>query len=119
MNTITLTLEATPENLRKLLWAIEGPIELYTPEPTCKTVTSPAVVKESDLPQAPADPTAPEPAAPKIDKTALRELGLKLTKEGKQDVLKDALKDFGATKLSQVKEEHYEALGRRLQEALS
>ena len=91
---------------------MEGPIELNTQEPK-------KPVSKEEPPKGVEDPTVPEPAAPKIDKTALRELGLKLTKEGKQDILKDALKDFGATKLSQVKEEHYEALGRRLQEALS
>ena len=104
MNTITLTMDATPENLRKLLEILESPIEVRA-------------LKE-DTPRI-EDPTVPEMTAPKADKTTLRELGLKLTKEGKQDVLKDALKDFGATKLSQVKEEHYEALGRRLQESLS
>ena len=112
MNTITLTIEATPENLRKLLWAMEGPIELNTQEPE-----KPAAKEEP--PKGVEDSTVPEPAAPKIDKTALRELGLKLTKEGKQDALKAALKEFGASKLSQVKEEDYEALGRRFQEALS
>jgi hypothetical protein len=116
MNTITLTLEATPENLRKLLWAMEGPIELTTPE-TAEPKKPAKDIEEP--PKGVEDPTVPEPAAPKIDKTALRELGLKLTKAGKQEELKNALKDFGATKLSQVKEEHYEALGRRLQEALS
>ena len=109
MNTITLTIEATPENLRKLATLLETPGDIL-----------PALTKKTeDLPQAPADPTVPEPTAPTIDKTALRELGLKLTKEGKQDALKAALKKFGAAKLSQVKEEDYAALGQMLQEALS
>lgn len=60
---------------------------------------------------------APAEEAPKtvaIDKTALRALGVELTKAGKQEELAAALEKFGAKKLSEVKEEDYEALYKEL-----
>lgn len=105
MNTITLTLEATPENLNKIKQILGG--ETSAPEPKKAAKKKPAEKK-------------PEPKAttPAVTKTDLRNKGLELTKAGKSDEMKAVFEEFGAAKLSEVKEEDYAAVMEKL-EALS
>lgn len=101
MNTITLTIEATPENLMKLAQAFgPGPAEQVKPEVTQEE--KPALV----------DPTVPEDTAPQhaVTKQDVRKVALAMSKAGKNDQLGEILGRFGATKLSQVKEDDYAAL---------
>lgn len=106
MNTITLTIEATPENLMKLAQAFgPGPAEQVKPEVTQEenpTQPKPALV----------DPTVPEDTAPQqaVTKQDVRKVALAMSKAGKNDQLGEILGRFGATKLSQVKEDDYAAL---------
>ena len=106
MNTITLTIEATPENLMKLAQAFgSGPVEQVKPEVTQEekpTQPKPALV----------DPTVPEDTAPQraVTKQDVRKVALAMSKAGKNDQLGEILGRFGATKLSQVKEDDYAAL---------
>ena len=106
MNTITLTIEATPENLMKLAQAFgPGPAEQLKPEVTQEekpTQPKPALV----------DPTVPEEPAPQktVTKQDVRKVALAMSKAGKNDQLGEILGRFGATKLSQVKEDDYAAL---------
>ena len=104
MNTITLTIEATPENLMKLAQAFgPGPAEQVKPE-----------VTQEEKPMQPAlvDPTVPEDTAPQqaVTKQDVRKVALAMSKAGKNDQLGEILGRFGATKLSQVKEDDYAAL---------
>lgn len=103
MSTITLTLEATPENLDK----IKQILGEETPAP--KDEPKKAAKKKEKKPEA---------EAPEITKTDLRNKGLELTKAGKSDEMKAVFEEFGAAKLSEVKEEDYAAVMEKL-EALS
>ena len=62
------------------------------------------------VPEVPAVVAAPVTSKPdeKITKTMIRARGLELTKAGKSDALGDIFKKFGASKLSDLKEENYE-----------
>lgn len=106
MNTITLTLEATPENLDKIKQILGG-----EPLPEPKEEPKPAKKKAAKKEKAEAE-------APTVTKTQLRDKGLELTKAGKSDEMKAVFEEFGASKLSQVKEEDYPAVMEKL-EALS
>ena len=108
MNTITLTLEATPENLDKIKQILGGESAL-APEPKEEPKKKKAAKKEK---------AEPEAEAPTVTKTQLRDKGLELTKAGKSDEMKAVFEEFGASKLSQVKEEDYPAVMEKL-EALS
>lgn len=102
MNTITLTLEATPENLDKIKQILgeEAPAPKEEPKKAAKK-------KEK-----------PKATTPEVTKTDLRNKGLELTKAGKSDEMKAVFEEFGAAKLSEVKEEDYAAVMEKL-EALS
>ena len=128
MDTITLTLEATPENIRKIaaLYEEEKPekpkrkaakaeeAEAKAKAPAPAEKEAPA---EKPAKEAKPDP-APEKAEKKITKADIRKLGLALTKADKTEELSEALSSFGAKKLSEVKEEDYAALYEKL-EAIS
>lgn len=121
MNTITLTVEATAENLRKLatLFEEEETAISLTEAKKAMVNTAKAMKKAVEEPKKPVakeeppkgveDPTVPEMSAPKIDKTVLRNRGMELTKAGRSAEFKAVLKKYGAEKLSQINEEDYEA----------
>ena len=118
MNTIKLTMEATPENLRCMADALAG-------QRVCVTSADGTTFKLADAPQMEKeplkDPTVPEKKAPDpaVTKSDIRRLGNELSKIGKSGVIKAALEALGAEKLSQVEEKDYPALAEKLQEALS
>ena len=103
MNTITLTLEATPENLDKIKQILgdEAPAPKEEPKKAAKK-------KEKK----------PEAETPEVTKTDLRNKGLELTKAGKSDEMKAVFEEFGAAKLSEVKEEDYAAVMEKLEALL-
>lgn len=116
MSTITLTLEATQENLRLISQLLLGEApadQVVAPQEESKPAKKKAAKKK------PAEKKPePEAEAPGITKTQLRDKGLALTKAGKSDEMKAVFEEFGAAKLSEIKEEDYAAVMEKL-EALS
>lgn len=121
MRTITLTMEATPETLRRLADALAGEIVGITSQDGEKLVLAEPTKAETAV----TDPTVPEkmeaPASEerKVTKSDVRALGSELSKLKRNDVIQDALSKFGATKLSEVAEKDYPALAAIFREALS
>lgn len=123
MNTITLTIAATPHNLVKLAQAFGESIDDYIGADDIpvkaggadlKVGGSHAPTKPADIPVSdPAVPPMPQAEEPKeapekvVTKTDIREIGLRLTKAGKADALKQVLSQFGAANISQLKESDY------------
>ena len=109
MNTITLTLEATQENLRLISQLLLGEApadQVVTPQEETKPAKKKVAKKEK---------AEPEAKASKVTKTDLRNKGLELTKAGKSIEMKAVFEEFGAAKLSEVKEEDYAAVMEKLE----
>lgn len=94
MNQITLTFDATPENLEIIK-------KLIASESQAKQTAIAVPVQKSD--------TAPAPQKT-VQLSDVRAIALKLSKAGKQDVLKAAFAKFGGKKLSDISESDYPAL---------
>ena len=119
MNTITLTIAATPSNLMKLAQAfgdsIDGilgaedvPVTQYqdkvrTPE-GAETKPGRIQPKDPEAEQALADP---EPEKPAVTKTDVRQKALELTKAGETAKVEEVFARFGAKKFTQLKESDY------------
>lgn len=119
MNTITLTIAATPANLMKLAQAfgdsIDGilgaedvPVVQYqdkvmTPE-GAETKPGRIQPKDPEAEQALADP---EPEKPAVTKTDVRQKALELTKAGETAKVEEVFARFGAKKFTQLKESDY------------
>lgn len=119
MNTITLTIAATPSNLMKLAQAfgdsIDGilgaedvPVTQYqdkvrTPE-GAETKMGEIQPKDPEAEQALADP---EPEKPAVTKTDVRQKALELTKAGETAKVEEVFGRFGAKKFTQLKESDY------------
>ena len=119
MNTITLTIAATPANLMKLAQAfgdsIDGilgaedvPVTQYqdkvrTPE-GAETKMGEIQPKDPEVEQALADP---EPEKPAVTKTDVRQKALELTKAGETAKVEEVFARFGAKKFTQLKESDY------------
>lgn len=119
MNTITLTIAATPANLVKLAQAfgdsIDGilgaedvPVTQYqdkvrTPE-GAETKPGRIQPKDPEAEQALADP---EPEKPAVTKTEVRQKALELTKAGETAKVEEVFARFGAKKFTQLKESDY------------
>ncbi len=104
---ITLTMELTAENLEKLKSLIPAENETYE---RLSLFDSPS---EAPVEQ----PKAEDPVPVKlISKSDIREVALKLSKAGKQDVLAEIFKKFGCKKLSDFDDrtEDYSALMKEL-----
>jgi len=123
MNTITLTIAATPANLMKLAQAFGDSIDavigaedvpvtkyqdkLRTPD---GSETKPGEIRPED-PQ-PKDPAAEEavaqaPEMPEVTKTDVRQKALELTKAGQTAKVEEVFGRFGAKKFTQLKESDY------------
>lgn len=125
MNTITLTIAATPANLKKLAQAFGESIDavigaedvpvtqyqdkLRTPE---GSEMKPGEIRPED-PQ-PKDPAAeeavaqaPEPEKLEVTKTEVRQKALELTKAGQTAKVEEVFGRFGAKKFTQLKESDY------------
>lgn len=119
MNTITLTIAATPANLMKLAQAfgdsIDGilgaedvPVTQYqdklrTPE---GSETKPGRIQPKD-PEAEQALADPEPEKPAVTKTDVRQKALELTKAGETAKVEEVFGRFGAKKFTQLKESDY------------
>lgn len=119
MNTITLTIAATPANLMKLAQAFGDSIDgilgaedvpvtqyqdkLQTPE---GSETKPGRIqpKDPEAEQALADPVPEKPA---VTKTDVRQKALELTKAGETAKVEEVFARFGAKKFTQLKESDY------------
>lgn len=110
MNQITITVDMTPENLEILKQLC--PMEAPAAKPAKKTTKK----AEEQL-----TPVGTEPYGefttqdvkedkPTVSLTDVRAVALKLSKAGKQDVLKAAFAKFGGKKLSDIKPDDYPAL---------
>lgn len=129
MNTITITMEATKENIEKLLSLFPETQTAAVPTEPVAEPAKPKAKKKAPEPvdEAEAAPeTAPEPEkiqAPDelipeetISKTDIRAVALKLSKAGKQKELADIFAKFGCKKLSDFdnRTEDYPALMKAL-----
>ena len=119
MNTITLTIAATPANLMKLpqafgdsidgiLGAEDVPVTQYqdklrTPE---GSETKPGRIQPKD-PEAEQALADPEPEKPAVTKTDVRQKALELTKAGETAKVEEVFGRFGAKKFTQLKESDY------------
>jgi len=108
---ITITVEATPENIEKLKAFCS---EEKTPKTAAKK-TKTAETKENHKENTPstAETDAKEESG-KLTKSDVRAVALKLSKAGKSDVLQEIFAKFGAEKLSGVPEDKYPELMREL-----
>lgn len=119
MNTITLTIAATPSNLMKLAQAFGDSIDavigaedvpvtqyqdkLRTPE---GSETKPGRIQPKD-PEAEQALADPEPEKPAVTKTDVRQKALELTKAGETAKVEEVFGRFGAKKFTQLKESDY------------
>lgn len=129
MNQITITVDLTAENLEILkklcpVGANKEPANTEAKKTVKKTADKPVSVEEKDGTWTPgggsdehaeaAPPWEEEKPETKVTLTDVRAVALKLSKAGKQDVLKAAFAKFGGKKLSDIKPEDYVALMREL-----
>ena len=130
MNTITITMEATKENIEKLLSLFP---ETQTAAAPTEPIAEPAKPKAKKKAPEPVDEAAeilskvapesekiqtPDEPIPEetISKTDIRAVALKLSKAGKQKELADIFAKFGCKKLSDFdnRTEDYPALMKEL-----
>ena len=83
---------------------VEKPVEKPVAAKTAKTVAA------KSKPAEPAKPVETSAAAKEVSKTDVRAVALKLSKAGKQSVLKDIFAKYGAEKLSDIAERDFPAL---------
>ncbi len=114
MQQITVTVDMTPENLEILkqlcpAGETKKPEAKKTPK---KTTEKPASVEatDTDAPETVEADVPSEKTETKVELTDVRAVALKLSKAGKQDVLKAAFAKFGGKKLSDIKPDDYAAL---------
>ena len=114
MQQITVTVDMTPENLEILkqlcpAGETKKPEAKKTPK---KTTEKPAPVEatDTDAPETVEADAPSEKTETKVELTDVRAVALKLSKAGKQDVLKAAFAKFGGKKLSDIKPDDYAAL---------
>lgn len=120
MQQITVTVDMTPENLeilKQLCPACENkaPAKPETKKTAKKTTDKPTSVEAAadtgaDAPETVEADTPAEKTETKVELTDVRAVALKLSKAGKQDVLKAAFAKFGGKKLSDIKPDDYAAL---------
>lgn len=124
MNTITLTIAATPSNLMKLAQAFGDSIDTVLAgedvpmiqysrelEDAAGVKMKPGEIRPRDT--QPKDPEAeqaladPEPEKPAVTKTDVRQKALELTKAGETAKVEEVFARFGAKKFTQLKESDY------------
>lgn len=130
MNTITLTIAATPDNLKRLAEAFGDAIDENFPKDAMParriTSTGPAEKTieptEIKLPENAAEPNenvAKEPEnvaeAPQRTLSELRAKAAQLVKDGHKDDLKALLGSFGAPKVPELKQEDWNAFYERME----
>ena len=146
MNTITLTIAATPDNLRRLAEAFGSGIDAFIGSDDIPAKSCPAGMTEAqgvDINPAKIEPPVPEteskapetvenapkkadsvqetpPKEPESTKTVtmsdLRARGLELSKNGHRQELKALLDEYGVPRVAELPEEHYAEFYARLEE---
>ena len=146
MNTITLTITATPDNLKRLAEAFGSGIDGFIGADDIPAKSCPAGMTEAqgaDINPAKIEPPVPEtepkapetvenvpkkadsvqettPKAPESTKTVtmsdLRARGLELSKNGHRQELKALLDEYGVPRVAELPEEHYAEFYARLEE---
>lgn len=146
MNTITLTIAATPDNLRRLAEAFGSGIDAFIGADDIPAKSCPAGMTEAqgidinpakiEPPFPETEPKAPEtvenapkkadsvqettPKEPESTKTVtmsdLRARGLELSKNGHRQELKALLDEYGVPRVAELPEEHYAEFYARLEE---
>lgn len=119
---IKITLEHTPENLELLLAAAKAAqpakAETKKEEEPKKPAKKPAKKEEPKTKTAAKkeeEPKAKEPAKEETKtKNDIRYLALALTKDGKEDKIAEVFAEFGASRLSEIKEEDFQAVYEKL-----
>lgn len=116
---ITVTMDLTEANLKKLSAFLneinEEPKKTETTKASNKKAETPKPVQvETPKPVPVEQVEEPKTEAPKITKTDLRAVALKLSKNGKAEELAKIFEEFGASNLSSIKEADYPAVMERL-----
>lgn len=115
---ITITIEATPENIEKLkVFCSKETTQIPVKSTKAKTAKKADTPAEDNLPlnMETANEELPESNdTPEISKSDVRAVALKLSKAGKSNVLKEIFAKFGAEKLGDVPEDKYSELMREL-----
>lgn len=125
MNTITLTIAATPDNLKKLAMAFGDEIDETLSKdhiPAHRKSTGPnppgtPVVKSVDIPEEKAEPE-PEPKTEAEQTVTLSDIRAKasvLTKGEHRTELKALLDQFGAARVTELRESDYAAFYKGLE----
>lgn len=125
MNTITLTIAATPDNLKKLAMAFgDGIDETLSKDhiPAHRKATGPnppgtPVVKSVEIPEEKAEPE-PEPKTESEKTVTLSDIRAKasvLTKGEHRTELKALLDQFGAARVTELRESDYAAFYKGLE----
>ena len=137
MNTITLTIAATPDNLKRLADAFGECIDETLPADSIPAHRRPAdaqtkgAMKSAEIPPAPAKsaeipeekrahyvPQVKEPeteADGKITLSDLRAKGTELTKGEHREAIKELLAEFGVARISEVAESDYTEFYKRME----
>lgn len=113
MQQITVTVDMTPENLeilKQLCPASNSEVKAPETKKTTKKATEKPAPVEAAGTDAPAETIPEAEDKPDVSLTDVRAVALKLSKAGKQDVLKAAFEKFGGKKLSDIKPDDYPAL---------
>lgn len=118
---IKITLEHTPENLELLLAAAKAaqPAKEETKKEEEPKTKKPAKKEEEPKTKTAAkkeeEPKTKAPAKKETKtKNDIRYLALALTKDGKEDKIAEVFAEFGASRLSEIKEEDFPAVYEKL-----
>ena len=120
MNTITLTIAATPDNLRRLAEAFGNAIDENFPNdatparrissmgPAEKIIESAEIRMPENVAEEPEPAAAPEKQGPAHTLTELRAKAAALVKGGHREEIKELLQQFGAPKVPELNPEDYD-----------
>lgn len=116
---IKITLEHTPENLELLLAAAKAaqPAKEETKKEEEPKTKKPAKKQEAKKEETKKEeePKTKTPAKKEAKtKNDIRYLALALTKDGKEDKIAEVFAEFGASRLSEIKEEDFQAVYEKL-----
>ena len=123
MNTITLTIAATPDNLKRLAEAFGDAIDENFPKDAMParrvTSTGPAekTIESKEIKRSENVAEVPENVAEATQHTMseLRAKAAQLVKDGHKDDLKALLGSFGAPKVPELKQEDWNAFYERME----
>lgn len=100
-----LTAEEASEELGKVAEAVEDKADLSEDKPKKAKATKSTPKEEKPAPEAPS-----EEKEKKVDSEMVRAILFDLRQMGKKAEVKDLFEEFGVSKLSEIREEQYEAV---------